>query len=159
MLHRPERWRRRGAALVEGAMVYVIVVLLTIGAIVAGLGVYRYEQVASLAREGSRWICVHGSNYSATTGNAAASSTDLLSHLQAESPGLDPKQLSVAVYLISGGTKTSWDSSSKAPYTLNAIGEVTGQNLVTVVVTYTWQAEALFGTTTMTSTSTVPMCF
>ena len=140
-------------------MVYVIVVLLTIGAIVAGLGVYRYQQVASLAREGSRWVCVHGSNYSGTTGNAPASSADVLSHLQAESPGLNPSLLKVDVYLISGGTKISWDSSSKAPFALNAVGVMTGQNLVEVVVTYTWQAEALFGTYTMTSTSTVPMCF
>ncbi len=40
------------------------------------MGIYRYQQVASLAREGARYASVHGSQYAADTGNAAATASD-----------------------------------------------------------------------------------
>jgi hypothetical protein len=55
--------QRRGAALVEFALVAPLVFLLLLGLIVGSFGVYRYLQVAALAREASRWAAVHGADY------------------------------------------------------------------------------------------------
>ena len=52
--------RRRGAALVETAFVFPVLIVLMIGLIVGALGVFRYQEVASLAREGSRYASLHG---------------------------------------------------------------------------------------------------
>ncbi|MHC5540093.1 TadE family protein, partial [Singulisphaera rosea] len=46
---------RRGAVMAESAVVYSALMLLLLGMITVGLGVFRYQQVASLAREGARW--------------------------------------------------------------------------------------------------------
>ena len=45
--------RRRGTTTVEAAIVLPTVFLFVIGMCVIGLGIYRYQQVASLARGGS----------------------------------------------------------------------------------------------------------
>ena len=49
---------RRGAAVVEMAVVAPLVVLFLFGLIVTGLGVFRYNQTAYLAREAARYASV-----------------------------------------------------------------------------------------------------
>src|SRR5437868_5783349 len=65
MFLRSHRPRRRGITLVEAAIVYPVVLLLTIGLCVVGLGVFRYQQVAAVAREGARWASVRGGQWAA----------------------------------------------------------------------------------------------
>ena len=49
--------KRRGVSAVEAAVVYPITMLLLLGTVVLGLGVFRYQQIQSLAmREGSRGL-------------------------------------------------------------------------------------------------------
>ena len=52
--------RRWGGTLVEGAVVGSLSLMLLLGTVVVGLGVFRYQQVADLAREGTRYAAVHG---------------------------------------------------------------------------------------------------
>ena len=68
MLRRANSQKRRGATLVEAAIVYSVLFQLLIGMIVGGLGVFRYQQVASLAREGARYASVRGTQYATNTG-------------------------------------------------------------------------------------------
>jgi Flp pilus assembly protein TadG len=55
--------RRRGTTSIEFVMSCPVVFFLIFATIVGGMGVFRYQQVAALAREGARWASVHGSPY------------------------------------------------------------------------------------------------
>lgn len=44
--------------MVEAAIIYPTVLLLTLGMIVAGLGISRYQEVAYQARQAARWASV-----------------------------------------------------------------------------------------------------
>src|SRR5256885_11992030 len=89
---------RRAAALVEFAIVAPVFLLFVMGLVVGGLGVFRYQQVASLAREGARYASVRGYKYQQVTGSPAATPQDV--HNNVILPGavaLDPAQLSSSV--------------------------------------------------------------
>ena len=51
-------------------MVYPVTILLLLGTVVLGLGVFRYQQVQCLAREGARYASVHGPQYAADSGSS-----------------------------------------------------------------------------------------
>ena len=55
--------KRTGATLVECAFVYPLVFLFTLGLVVGGMGVFRYQEVSHLAREAARWASTHGAQY------------------------------------------------------------------------------------------------
>ena len=158
--------RRRGVTVVEFAVVFPLVVLLILGMVTGGLGIARYQQVAHLARLGARYASVHGGQYEAETGQTAASQADVRSYLVNQSTALDSTAVTVDVYLNRSRsedgavylTKSSWDSSDKAPYSLiNDLGQAR-KNTVTVRVRYQWYPETwLAGPITLTSTSTMPM--
>jgi len=61
-IHRTPR-SRAGATSVEFAMVAAVVLLMLIGLIVMALGVFRYQELARLAREGARYAAVRGTSY------------------------------------------------------------------------------------------------
>jgi Flp pilus assembly protein TadG len=148
MLRRPSR-ERRGATVVELAVVAPILMLLLLGLIIGGLGVFRYHQVASLAREAARHASVRGIDYERETGRPAATEASIRQDVvQGNAAGLDPALLVCTV---------TWDKSN-APKAANPDGTVV-TNVVTVKVTYTWLSEAYFGGITLTSTSKVPMSF
>ncbi len=66
---------RSGATLVESAIVYPLLFLVLLGTVILVLGVFRYMEVAALAREGCRWASVHGSQYAKDTGKPAATTS------------------------------------------------------------------------------------
>ena len=81
MIHRTDRARRRrGAVMLEGAIVYNVAIMLTLGTIIMALGIFRYQEVAWLAREGSRWASVHGPKYQSEKGAAAPTATDVMNN-------------------------------------------------------------------------------
>src|SRR5215813_7719551 len=89
---------RRGAVLVEFAIVGGLVLLpLIIGMAVGGVGVFRYIEVASLAREASRWASVRGAQFAADTGQAAATPASIQNFVIQQAVGLDTNQLTVTV--------------------------------------------------------------
>ena len=132
--------RRHGASVVEMAIIAPVTILLLFGLIITGLGVFRYQEVASLAREGSRWASVHGTMWAQTTGKTAATATDVYNKgILPEVVALNTSKLSYSV---------TWDPD-------NSPG-----SQVTVTVTYNWMPEALVaGPITLSSTSTVTMTY
>jgi hypothetical protein len=139
---------RRGASLVEAAFVYPIMALLTVGVVILGMGVFRYQMVAALAREGARWASVHGGQYAADgVGTKATPSTVYSNAIQPLAVGLDTSQLSYAV---------SWTDPSEMPFYDDSSGNL-AINKVTVMVSYNWVPVAYLGSITLSSTSVMAM--
>ncbi len=124
-----QRWhRRRGVVAVEMALIAPIVFLLLIGLVVGGLGVFRYEQVAMLAREGARWASVHGPEYEFVTHGAPVTATDVYNNaIATRAVGLDPSALS---YDLAWGAERA---------------------TVAFTVRYVWLPEAIFAGGTLSS--------
>lgn len=130
---------RRGAHLVECAVVYPVVFTMLFGLLIGGLGVFRYQEVASLAREGARYASVHGSQYQSATGKSAATADDVYN--KAVLPKvviLDPGHLHYNI---------TWSPDNKQG------------SQVTVKLSYDWVPEAYLGGITLSSTSTMPMSY
>jgi Flp pilus assembly protein TadG len=158
---------------VECAVVYPAVFLLLFGLIIGGLGVFRYQEVASLARAGARYASTHGAQYRKDTGEgvgAAGSSSSTSSN------GFFWYQVNP---LLAAGSDTSWagDVYDQAirpnlvilnpAYVQAKIGwpPVSNQpnnpdnwpgSQVSVTVTYQWLPELyVVGPINLTSTSTI----
>ncbi len=153
MIVRSRPARRRGAIAVESALVMSLMFLLLLGVMDLGLGVYRYQEMVYLAREGARYASVHGTGYASDTGNAAATATSVYTNaIQPRMTCLDSTQFSYSV---------TW-STTNSPYhtTTDANNNlVKVANTVTVSVSYNWVPEAYLGGVTLTSTSVMPMSY
>jgi Flp pilus assembly protein TadG len=137
MLRNPRR--RRGTHLMECAVVFPLTFLLLLGLIVGALGVFRYQEVASLAREGARYASVRGYQYQLATSKPAADAAAVYNNAIApRAVILDPSRLSSTV---------TWNPDNKQGST------------VTVTVTYQWVPEAFLGGLTLSSTSTTPISY
>jgi Flp pilus assembly protein TadG len=143
---------RRGATLVEFAIVAPVTLLLIIGLLVGGLGIFHSQQVAMLAREASRWASVHGADYAAQTGNASASAGDVYNQaIKPYAVGLDLTKLTYTV---------TWDTDNKMTHTATIGGKsVQVSNTVTVTVNYNWLPEAYLNGINLSSTSKSVMSF
>lgn len=143
--------RPRGATTIEFAVTCPIALFLILATIVGALGAFRYQQVASLAREGARWACVHGKEYERQTGNPAATPADVYSTaILPAAVTLDPAKLSYSV---------TWNNSNEPLEVHEDVQRPIG-NTVTVSVSYVWLPEAyLIGPFTLTSTSTAQMLY
>ena len=134
MLTTAKKRQRRGAHVVECAITYSVTFLLIFGTIIGGLGVFRYQEVASLAREGSRYASVHGAEYEHSTGKPAATASDVYNNaILPRAVALDPSQLTYNV---------TWNANNNQGST------------VSVTVTYHWVPEALLPGMYLSSTST-----
>jgi Flp pilus assembly protein TadG len=145
---------RRGVVMVESAIVLPILFMFTIGLIVIGLGVFRYQQVAALAREGARYASVHGAQYAAESSNSAATPSDVYNNaILPQAVGLNPSNLTYSV---------TWDASN-SPTSANASSNPPGAplvNTVTVSVTYSWVPEMyLAGPINLSSTAVMPVSY
>jgi Flp pilus assembly protein TadG len=148
MLRRTPR-PRSGAAALEFAIVSPVLMLFLFGLVVGGLGIFRYHQVASLAREASRYASVHGLDYERETGQPAATEESISRDIvRANAAGLDPNKLTCSV---------TWDQSNLPKQFLP--DKTVRTNVVIVTVSYRWLPEAYFGGITLTSTSKLPMSF
>ncbi len=149
----PNPPRRGMVEVLETAIVLPVVFILTRGACSTAMGVYYYQLVATLAREGARYASVHGS--------LAATKADIYNNaILPMAVGLNTTNLSYQVQL---GTKasgswvwTDWDSSSKNPTSATSAGE-SQYNSVSVTVGYQWTD--ITGPLSLTSTSVMPMSF
>ena len=169
-LSRTLQRHRRGSYVLECALVCPVLVLLSVGTVVLGMGVFRYQQMASLARDGARWASVRGWQYQADLNPygvaslpMAVTQQDISNYIASQAVLLNtsPDALKVQV---------SWNTDNKQTHTLlDASGNLqldsTGNvirvtNTITVTVTYNWIPEALFaGPITLSSTSTIPMSY
>ena len=140
---------RLAATMVEFAVVGSVTFMILLGILLGGMGVFRYQQVARLARDASRWASMHGTQYAADTNNTAATATDVYNQAIApNATGLDLTKLTYSV---------TWNSSN-SPYHLNAQGAQVA-NTVTVTINYQWIPEAFLSTVTLSSTSVSVMSY
>lgn len=132
------RKTRNGAAMVEFALVAPAFFLFIMGLVVGGLGVFRYQQVAWLAREGTRYAAVRGTRYEISTAEKAVSAQDIRNHILSQSNSLDPSKLEINV---------RWTPDNSQ------------DGVVEVTVLYHWLPEAYLGGIDLTSKATMPMQF
>jgi hypothetical protein len=105
-----------------------------------------------LAREGSRYACVRGTEYAKNvSGATAATPEDIYENaIKPKIVGLDLSKVSYSV---------TWNSTN-SPSTVTDSYEAPTGNTVSVTVTYKWFPEwFLIGPITLSSTSTVPMAY
>lgn len=143
---------RRAVTTVECALVYPITFLLVVGLLVGSMGMFRYQQIASLAREASRYAAVHGTQYAKDANVPAPTPADIYAAaVSSKAVGLDLSQMSYSITY----------NTSNAPFHINiASGNVTPYgNTVTVKLTYMWIPEAYLGGITLTSTSQTLMYY
>jgi Flp pilus assembly protein TadG len=152
---------RRGAVTLETALVLPVMLFLLLMLIIGGIGVFRYQQVACLAREGARWGSVRGSAWALDMDASAATQDDILQNAVLPlAVGMDTSKITMTAELVDGetGAVTAWDSSRKSVQTLAKTTNLGVTNRIRVTVNYQWVPGVLIpGTINMTSVSEVPM--
>ena len=125
--------KRRGVTLAESGLVYSMAMLMIVGTMIAGLGVYRYEQVARLANYGARWASVHGRTWQQESGQPAPTSTGVYNAILPNAVGLNASDLSCVL--------------------------TTSSNTVSVTVNYTWVPEGYWNSITLSNTAVMPVSY
>lgn len=144
---------KRGATLVEFAIVLPILFAVTFGLIVIGLGISRQQRLATMAREAARWASVRGKQYAKDTGNPAATSQSIYQNvIVPQSVGFDLSSLTYSV---------AWNTNND---TYHAVLDANGNlkkvsNTVTVSLQYQWKAEAFIKPITLTSSAVQTMSY
>jgi Flp pilus assembly protein TadG len=146
---RPTTPHRRGATLVEFAVICPLMFLLLFGLLIGGMGIFRYQQVAALAREGARWASVRGGQYAAeNAGVTAATSESVYNEV------ILPKAVSLQPELLS--CNVTWNGGNMPSQVVADNGRaVTGT--VRVTITYQWIPEGIFSSVNLTSTAVMPI--
>ena len=161
ILRRKDR-TRKGAAAVEGAVVYPSFFALLFMLVVGGMGVFHYQMCACLANEAVRFACVRGKSWAKETGQASPTQQQIFDQCVAPAAiGMYLANLSIAVVVIdpASGTAVNWDTSPKFTYTVSSTG--TAQTTrVRATVSYNWFPELfLVGPYTMSAVAEQPMEF
>lgn len=153
---------RRAAVTLETAFVLPVLFLILVGILVGGMGVFRYQQVASLAREASRHVAVKGTDWQRASKQNSPTQEEVLRQIvQARAVGMDASKLSLTIQWIDGATGdvVDWDRSTKDPVSMTNTGELVA-NRLRVTVSYQWMPElVLIGPFVMQSVSETPMSF
>ncbi len=135
----------------EFAFACPIAFFLLFATIVGAMGVFRYQQVASLAREGARWASVHGGQYARETKNPAATPQMIYDE------AIQPKAIALKLDRLT--CQVTWDTTNE-PLTVHEDVETPIGNTVTVTVNYEWFPEMyIAGPLVLTSTSTCQMMY
>ena len=153
---------RRGATTLEASIVLPVMVFLLLGIVIGGMGVFRYQQVALLAREAARYTSVRGTQYQQWTDKNSPTEKEIMDNaVLPMAVGMDATKISMQIEWINGvtGDAVAWDTAKKTPRSLNATS-VAVTNNVRVRVNYVWSPGVLVpGSITLTSTSVIPMSF
>ena len=143
---------RRGATMVETAVILSVLFLVLFGIVNGAVAVFRYQQCAHAAREGSRWAAVHNTEYATDTGNPPCTAATVReTAVLPQTVGMDPNNVGCAV---------TWNQSNR-PYHVEIVNgaDVYRQNTLSVTVSYTWNAGVVFGPLTVSSTSVSPVLY
>src|SRR5262245_2262943 len=76
MSKRSPKCPRPGATVVECAIVLPFTLFLLFALVIGSMGIFRYQEVATLAREGARYASTHGYQYRKDAGQAAGTDDD-----------------------------------------------------------------------------------
>lgn len=166
--------QRRGTTFLQAAFALPVTFFFICATIIGGMGIFRYQETAHLAREAARFASVHAGTYASENVSAITAGTlpnvnetyltD--SVVKARAVGLDTSQLKVAVTINTPNGSSDWDATgsnnSRAIYTTATQNgsSVDVVNTVSVTVTYKWFPELyLVGPITLASTSVMPMSY
>jgi hypothetical protein len=141
---------RRGTTLVECAFVLPTVFFLVLGLAVGVMGLMRYQEVATLAREGARYGSTHGYQYRKDTGQSIGTADDWKKDIYDN--GIKPRIMSLDSSKIT--TTVSW------PDVINQAGKPDNWpgSRVDVTVSYEWLPSMfIVGPLTLRSTSSMPI--
>lgn len=142
--------RRDGTSLVETAIILPITLFMLLGFVVGAMGVFRYQEVALLAREGARYASTHGAQYRTDAGLGAGTSDDWIQDIKDN--GIEPKRVAL--------DKTRMTVTVEWPPVINQPTHPDNWPgaKVKVKVSYQWIPEMLLvGPYTLTSTSELPI--
>jgi Flp pilus assembly protein TadG len=143
---------RRGAVLIEVAVILPVLVMIIFAAIDTASGVYRYQQVATLAREGARYASVHAGMYAEEKG------TSVPTAVQIQQAAVTPKAVNLDSSKLT--CTLTWVNGTSYPFTVT---NDTGQRKVNNVrysVSYQWKSLFLLGSEIkLTSTSELPISY
>ena len=127
------RQKRRAVVAVESAIVLPVALAILIAIVAGALMVATYQQVAAVCREATRYASVHGYEYSQSTGNTAATSTDVYNNV------IQPRLINMDATLLTYSVSWSPDNHQGS----------------TVTVSMSYQLSVpLYGTVTLSSSST-----
>lgn len=150
MLPRCRRNVRQGTTVVECAIILPALMLLSAGLVIGTAGVFRYQECATLAREGARYGSTHGYQYRKDSGQQMGTAEEWRKDIyeNAIKPrliALDSAKLTVTVtwpdVINQPGKPDNWPGSK-----------------VDVTVRYQWFPEAfLIGPYYLESTSSMPI--
>src|SRR4051794_128355 len=97
---------RGGAVLVESALIYGFFFTLMLAIMLLGLAIFRYQEVAHMAREASRYASVHGGQYASENTQTAATDQNIYDNAIApHAVGMEAASISYTVswYTTAGG--------------------------------------------------------
>ena len=141
----------RGAATaVECAFILPVTFFLLLGLVVGAMGVFRYQEMATLARLATRYASTHGHQYRKDAGLPVGTSADWTADVY--NNAIAPNVVSLTPSLLS--YQVSW------PDVINQPGKPDNWpgSQVTVTVSYQWFPEVyLVGPFNLTSTSSMPI--
>jgi hypothetical protein len=171
MIHPSQKQERPGTNLVEFALIGNVVLLLILGLIMGGMGIFRYQEMAHLARLTARYAASHAGQYAKENSQAIQAGTlpdaneaYLLNNIvKANAVALDPALIQVQVSINRPDGTFDWDdtasTSNRWPTTTTGSNQQV-TNTVTVTVTYSWVPEGYFsGPVMLQSTSVMPMFY
>ena len=162
---------RRGATIVEFALVLPVLCLLLFGTIIAGLGVFRYQRVANMSREAARYALVHSGQWAQDFNNGVLlTPTDIYNNaIAGQTVGFDISDVGTGNNLNSIPTNkfavvVQYDDPGQTQTTLYAVTNpdnsvTTYFNQVRVLIRYNWQPELYWGVIPLQSESVMRMAY
>jgi Flp pilus assembly protein TadG len=146
----PRFGRRRGTCVVEASIIYPVTFLLLLAIVIGSMGIFRYQEVSHLAREGARYASTHGAQFRKDTGLPRGTTTDWQNDIVTNA--IDPNMVSMDPSMLT--VKVSWPDVATMPGTPD---DRPGSK-VTVTVSYLWMPEMFVaGPINLSSTSTMPI--
>jgi hypothetical protein len=144
---------RKGTHVVECAVVYPFVFFIILATIVGGLGIFRYQQMAFLSREASRYCATHAASYTKENYNS--------SHPTSPTAGV----LSISAGTLPG-TVVSGNCTVDANYVINNViipqasilntTNINSGGPMTVTINYNSQTNSSWPTTWQSAATTNP---
>ncbi len=113
------RWRERGQALVEFALVGFVFFLIVFGTIDVGRAVWNYNTLSEAVREGGRYAIVHGENSDEPAGPGA--DAKVIEAAEKFAGGLNTSQLTVTAEWPDGDNGLGDRVKVKGEYTYEPI--------------------------------------